>query len=133
MDLQCRNTSSSPNQLKKFIPIVSSHRVHSTVHIRSTYFPIDCASLQCKCHSHTACSPAYTDLQQYQNLSEHLYRLTPNLITPKSQKGLHGDDEEITVEQYHKLVDVYLRIITNADNDDDDINVIGNEHPATNV
>ena len=32
MDLQCRNTSSSPNQLKKFIPIVSSHRVQYSTH-----------------------------------------------------------------------------------------------------
>ena len=67
-------------------------------------------------------------MQQYQNLSKHLYRLTPNVITPVTQKGLHGDDEHITVEQYHKLVGVYLRIITNADN------VIGNDQNlATHV
>lgn len=60
-------------------------------------------------------SPGNTDLRQYIHLSDHLYRMNPNVINRETKGGLHGDDERISVQDYHKVVQVFVALITNAD------------------
>ena len=60
-------------------------------------------------------SPANTDLRRYTGLSQHLYRMNPNVLTKATQKGIHGDDERISVEDYHNGIQTFVALITNAD------------------
>ncbi|XP_046439795.1 N-fatty-acyl-amino acid synthase/hydrolase PM20D1-like [Daphnia pulex] len=62
-----------------------------------------------------ACSPANTDLRRYVELSDHLYRITPTVLTPVTRGGIHGDDEQITVEHYHNFIRFYVALMLNAD------------------
>jgi carboxypeptidase PM20D1 len=63
----------------------------------------------------TACSPANTDLRRYVELSDHLYRITPTVLTPVTRGGIHGDDEQITVEHYYNFIRFYVALMLNAD------------------
>lgn len=36
-------------------------------------------------------------------------------MTPVTQKGMHGNDEQITISEYHDVIQVYVRLIANAD------------------
>lgn len=65
----------------------------------------------------SATSPGNTDLRQYIQLSDHLYRINPNVVSKKTKDGLHGDDEQISVEDYHRVIQVFVALITNADED----------------
>jgi len=60
-------------------------------------------------------SPGNTDLRRYIHLSDHLYRINPNVVNRVTKDGLHGDDERISVQEYHDAVQVYVALITNAD------------------
>ncbi|KAI9556469.1 hypothetical protein GHT06_016257 [Daphnia sinensis] len=62
-----------------------------------------------------ACSPANTDLRRYVELSDHLYRITPTVLTPVTRGGIHGDDEQITIEHYHNFIRFYVALMLNAD------------------
>ena len=66
-------------------------------------------------YSPSACSPANTDLRNYVNLSDKLYRISPTVVTPITRAGLHGVEERTTVEEYHNVIQVFVKVITNAD------------------
>ncbi|KAK2718905.1 hypothetical protein QYM36_006049 [Artemia franciscana] len=60
-------------------------------------------------------SPANTDLKHYVKLTKKLYRFSPAFVDPITLPGLHGDDERLSVRDYKKVIDFYLKFILNAD------------------
>ena len=43
--------------------------------------------------------------------------MNPIVVNRKTKDGLHGDDERISVEEYHNVIQVYVALIVNADQD----------------
>ncbi len=58
---------------------------------------------------------AATDSRYFHDISEHVYRFTPNYITPENLKCFHGIDERISVEEYQNGIRFYRRVILNSD------------------
>lgn len=62
-----------------------------------------------------ACSPGNTDLRRYVELSDHLYRINPTILTPVTKDGIHGDDERISIDHYHDFIQFYVALMLNAE------------------
>ena len=62
-----------------------------------------------------ACSPANTDLRHYVSLTANMYRLNPTVLTPLTRQTIHGDDERISVDDYHRFVQFYVYLLMDAD------------------
>jgi len=60
---------------------------------------------------------ANTDTRWYLDLSTHVYRFNPLLMRPDQLKMFHGDNEMISVENYHNCVRFYYRLMKNAETD----------------
>ncbi len=55
-----------------------------------------------------------TDSRHFQDLTEHIYRFMPFLLTRDDLKGIHGTNERVSVQAFEKAVDFYVRLIRNA-------------------
>jgi carboxypeptidase PM20D1 len=57
---------------------------------------------------------AATDARHFQDLTEHVYRFMPFLLSRDDLKGIHGTNERVSVEAFVKAVDFYVRLVRNA-------------------
>lgn len=60
---------------------------------------------------------ANTDTRHYLDLSDKIYRFSPVRLTFEGLSMFHGIDEQITVDEYDRVVQTYYRIMVNADYD----------------
>lgn len=58
---------------------------------------------------------ANTDTRWYLGFTRDLYRFLPTIVTPSDIGRYHGNNERISVENYHQAVNFFYRIIRNAD------------------
>jgi carboxypeptidase PM20D1 len=58
---------------------------------------------------------ANTDTRWYLGLTNHLFRFFPTILEPGDTSRYHGNNERISIENYHKAVNFYYRVIKNAD------------------
>ena len=60
---------------------------------------------------------ANTDTRHYLDLTDHVYRFNPIVMRPDQLGMYHGDNEMISVENYHNCVRFYYRLMKNAESD----------------
>lgn len=62
---------------------------------------------------------ANTDVRHYLRLTGNIYRFSPVCVTPQEVSSrLHGDNERISLWNYERVVNFYLRLMMNADSRD---------------
>jgi carboxypeptidase PM20D1 len=54
-----------------------------------------------------------TDSRHYSNLCDAIYRFMPVMISNEDLKGIHGVNEKISIENYHRMIAFYTRLIQN--------------------
>ena len=55
---------------------------------------------------------ARSDSRSYGIISDNIYRFTPVIMTGDDRRTIHGVDENISVENFYKMIEFYLRLIT---------------------
>ncbi len=69
-------------------------------------------------YSETVIAPglviAATDSRQYASVANDVYRFTPICVDRDDIKRIHGNNERISVENYHDAIRFYKRLIENA-------------------
>lgn len=65
----------------------------------------------------TAMLMANTDTRHYLHLTRNIYRFSPAYVTLEEARCVHGDDERISLWNYERLVNFYLRVIANSNAD----------------
>jgi carboxypeptidase PM20D1 len=60
-----------------------------------------------------------TDSYYFSEVSQHVYRFAPCLITSENLNTTHGDNEKITIENYKAMINFYYRIMKNFQEDFD--------------
>lgn len=57
---------------------------------------------------------AVTDSRHYAKVSDNIYRFTPVIIDRKDLKGIHGNNENISLENFENAIRFYKRLIVNS-------------------
>jgi len=52
-----------------------------------------------------------TDSKNFEGLSKNTYRFLPMVLNPEEVGGIHGTNERIALEDYHKMVDFYTVMV----------------------
>ena len=52
-----------------------------------------------------------TDSKNFEGLSKNTYRFLPMVLNPEEVAGIHGTNERIALEDYHKMVDFYTVMV----------------------
>uniref|UniRef100_V5GZ70 Putative m20 peptidase n=1 Tax=Ixodes ricinus TaxID=34613 RepID=V5GZ70_IXORI len=60
---------------------------------------------------------ANTDTRHYLHLTRNIYRFSPAYVTLEEARCIHGHDERISLWNYERLVNFYLRVIVNSNAD----------------
>ena len=60
---------------------------------------------------------ANTDTRSYLDLTDHVYRFDPIMLQPEQFTMFHGDDEMISVDNYHNCIRFYYRLMKNSESD----------------
>jgi carboxypeptidase PM20D1 len=55
-----------------------------------------------------------TDARHFEDLTEHVYRFMPFLLSRDDLKGIHGTNERLSVEAFVQAVNFYIRLVRNA-------------------
>lgn len=60
---------------------------------------------------------ASSDSYHYSEVSSHVYRFAPYLLTSENMGLSHGDNERISIENYKSMINFYYRLIKNFQED----------------
>ncbi|XP_037090200.1 N-fatty-acyl-amino acid synthase/hydrolase PM20D1-like [Pollicipes pollicipes] len=60
---------------------------------------------------------ANTDTRHYLHLTDNVYRFNPIVLRPDQLGMFHGNDERISVENYHNCIRFYYRLMKNMESD----------------
>lgn len=56
-----------------------------------------------------------TDSRKYSRLSKNIYRFTPYLINSEEKDTMHSTDEHISIENYMRMIEFYIKLIRSFD------------------
>jgi len=91
--------------------------------------PINCEAFNLlnktirECFENTYVAPALvtgaTDSYYFSEVSPHVYRFIPTIVSSENLESMHGDNERITIENYKDMINFYYRLVKNFQEDFD--------------
>ena len=56
-------------------------------------------------------APGTTDSRHYSSLSKNIFRFIPVTVNDESKEQIHGINERISINEYHKSIRFYTELI----------------------
>lgn len=91
--------------------------------------PINCKAFNLlnktikECYENTYVAPTLvtgaTDSYYFSEVSPHVYRFAPTILTPEDLDRNHGNNERITIKNYKSMINFYYRLVKNFQEDFD--------------